>query len=92
MVVTYADRPAVRLRFDAADFRPFGAPRPHAMVAVRPVAALGPAEPVGDLFAAHEAAGIQLRVLTNLWTFFDAVVASSCDFSGIRLRNALPRP
>ena len=35
---------------------------------------------------------VQLRVLTNLWAFFDAVVASSCDFSGIRLRNALPRP
>jgi hypothetical protein len=79
-------------RFDAAEFRPFGEPRPHAMVADRPVTALGPAEPVGDLFEAHEAAGIQLRVLTDLWTFFDAVLASSCDFSGIRLRNAIPRP
>ena len=39
-------------RFDAADFRPFGEPRPHAMVAERPVSALGPAEPVGDLFRA----------------------------------------
>ena len=34
-------------RFDAADFHPFGGPRPHAMVAERPVTALGPAEPGG---------------------------------------------
>jgi len=38
-------------RFDAAPFRPFGSPRPHAMVATAPVSPLGPAEPVGDLLA-----------------------------------------
>jgi Family of unknown function (DUF6886) len=79
-------------RFGAADFRPFGEPYPHAMVADRPVTPLGPAEPVGDLLAIHETAGIPLRIVADLWTFFDAVVASSCRFSGIRLHNALPRP
>jgi uncharacterized protein DUF6886 len=78
-------------RLPAGPFRPFGAPQPHAMVAVEPVAPLGPAEPVGDLLAHHAAAGIQLRVLPNLWAFLDAVAASSVQFSGIRLRNAAPR-
>jgi Family of unknown function (DUF6886) len=31
-------------------------------------------------------------VLTNLWPFWDAVIESSLGFSGIRLRNAEPRP
>lgn len=78
-------------RFDAAPFRPFGEPYPHAMVAVQPVVPLGPAEPVGDLLARHADAGIQLRVLPNLWEFFGAVAASTLGFSGIRLRNAEPR-
>jgi len=66
-------------------------PAPHAMVAVEPVEPLGPAEPLGDLFAIHAAAGIQLRVLANLWEFWDAAVASSLEFSGIRMRHAIPR-
>ena len=78
-------------RFDAAPFRPFGQPYPHAMVATEPVVPLGPPEPVGDLLARHADAGIQLRVLPNLWEFFDAVAASTLGFSGIRLRNAVPR-
>jgi hypothetical protein len=78
-------------RFDAAPFRPFGEPYPHAMVAVEPVVPLGPPEPVGDLLARHADAGIQLRVLPNLWEFFGAVAASTLGFSGIRLRNAEPR-
>jgi hypothetical protein len=80
-------------RFDAADFRPFGEPaEPHAYVSGHPAAPLGPAERVGDLLALHERAGIQLRVLPNLWGFWDAVTGTSLGFSGIRLRNALPRP
>jgi Family of unknown function (DUF6886) len=78
-------------RLPAAPFRPIGAPRPHALVAVSEVVPLGPPEPAGDLLALHAAAGIQLRVLPNLWSFFDAVAASSLDFSGIRLRYAQPR-
>jgi len=80
-------------RFAADDFRPFDdADEPHAFVTERSVRPLGPAEPVGDLLALHEAAGIQLRVLPNLWAFWDAVVTSTLGFSGIRLRNAAPRP
>jgi hypothetical protein len=79
-------------RLPAGPFRPFGSPWPHAMVAVEPVAPLGPPGPVGDLLALHAAAGIQIRVLSNLWAFFDAVADSSLRFSGIRLRNAAPRP
>ncbi|RSM72771.1 hypothetical protein DMB66_04520 [Actinoplanes sp. ATCC 53533] len=85
---------AVRLyayRFDAAPFRPFGSPQPHAMVATAPVIPLGPAEPVGDLLALHEAAGIQFRLVANLWSVMDEIVASTLRFSGIRLRNAKPR-
>jgi hypothetical protein len=79
-------------RFAARAFRPFGEPAPHAYVATEPVEPLGPPEPVGDLLACHAGAGIQLRVLTNLWAFWDQVVASSLGWSGIRLRNAEPRP
>ena len=79
-------------RLPAGPFRPFGEPYPHAVVAVRTVVPLGPPEPVGDLVDLHAAAGIQLRLLGDLWPFWDEVVASSLRFSGIRLRNARPRP
>ncbi|MGC4879509.1 DUF6886 family protein [Micromonospora sp. DT43] len=79
-------------RLPADRFRPFGAPQSHALVAVEPVTPLGPPEPVGDLLRCHAEAGIQLRVLDNLWPFWDAVVKSTVGFSGIRLRNARPRP
>ena len=79
-------------RLPAARFRPLGEPHPHAHVATEPVEPLGPAEPVGDLIACHAAAGIQLRVLGNLWPFWDQVISGTAGFSGIRLRNASPRP
>lgn len=78
-------------RLPADRFRPVGEPA-HAWVSTEPVDPLGPAEPVGDLFDLHASAGIQLRVLDNLWPFWDAVIASTVGFSGIRLRNARPRP
>ena len=78
-------------RLPTAPFRPVDADDPHAFVATTPVDSLGPAERVGDLFALHDEAGIELRVLDNLWAFWDAVVGSSLGFSGIRLRNARPR-
>ncbi|MGW4461871.1 DUF6886 family protein [Micromonospora sp. NPDC004704] len=59
---------------------------------VEPVEPLGPAEPVGDLLRCHDEAGIQLRVLNNLWPYWEVVTASTVGFSGIRLRNARPRP
>jgi hypothetical protein len=78
-------------RLPSGIFTPLGEPQPHAVVAVRPVEPLGPPEPVGDLLACHAEAGIQLRVLDNLWAFWDEVIASTVAFSGIRLRNAQPR-
>jgi hypothetical protein len=61
-------------------------------VATTPVVPLSPPEPVGDLLDCHAEAGIQLRLLDNLWPFWDEVIASTAGFSGIRLRNARPRP
>ncbi len=78
-------------RLPAAPFRPIGEPVPHAVVATGTVRPLGPPEPVGDLLALHRDAGIQLRVLDNLWGFWGAATASSLGFSGIRLRNARRR-
>jgi hypothetical protein len=97
--IEYAWLPALRsttvyaYRLPAAAFRPFGdGASPHAQVAVEPVEPLGPPEPIGDLLACHAAAGIQLRLLENLWPYWDEVTASTVGFSGIRLRNARPRP
>jgi hypothetical protein len=97
--IEYAWLPALQTttlfayRLPAGQFRPFGdADAPHAQVASEPVEPLGPPEPVGDLLSCHAAAGIQLRVLDNLWPFWDGVMTSTVGFSGIRLRNAAPRP
>ncbi len=75
-------------RLPAAPFAPIGEPVPHAVAVTAPVVPLGPPEPVGDLFELHEEAGIQLRVLDNLWPFWKEVTASTMEFTGIRLRNA----
>ena len=48
------------------------------------------ATPLGDLVALHDDAGIELRVLQNLWPLWNKVVASTLEFSGMRLRNAQP--
>ena len=74
-------------RLPAGPFRVVGDDG-HALVAEVPVKPLGPAEPVSDLLDLHEEAGIQLRVLDNLWPFWNEVTASTMKFSGIRLRNA----
>ena len=47
--------------------------------------------PVGDLLARHVDAGIELRVVDNLWPLIDAIVGSGLEFSIIRKSNALPR-
>jgi hypothetical protein len=77
-------------RFAADTFVPIASPGadPHAMVSTEPVTPLAAPEPIGDLLDCHEAAGIQLRLLPSLWPFWEAVIASSVGFSGIRLRNA----
>jgi Family of unknown function (DUF6886) len=47
---------------------------------------------IGDLVGRHAAAGIPLRTVPNVWPLWDSVVASTLEFSGMRLRNALPHP
>jgi Family of unknown function (DUF6886) len=52
--------------------------------------AVEPAEMVelGDLVERHEHAGIELHTERKLLRLWDEVIASSLDYSGIRLRNA----
>src|SRR5581483_7823485 len=52
-----------------------------------------PVEPLelvdlGDLVERHESAAIELRTESNLLGLWDEVIASTLDYSGIRLRNA----
>ncbi len=54
-----------------------------------------PVEPLelvelGDLLARHAEAGIELRVVPSLAPLWSRVIASTLEFSGIRLRNAQP--
>jgi hypothetical protein len=55
--------------------------------AVAPVARVA----IDDAIRAHADAGIELRVMDQLWPLWDRIIASSLCFSGIRLRNARPR-
>lgn len=48
-------------------------------------------EPVGDLLERHVSAGIELRVVPDLWPLIDAIIESGLDFSIIRKANAKPR-
>lgn len=72
-------------RFDAADFRPFAG---YSFVCEHEVVPLGPPERVPDLLELHDAAGIELRVVGDLRPWWTQVIASTVEFSGIRLRNA----
>jgi hypothetical protein len=49
-------------------------------------------QPLVDLVACHARAEIELHVVSNLWPLWDDDVASTLEFSGMRLRNALPPP
>jgi Family of unknown function (DUF6886) len=40
-----------------------------------------------DLVARHAEAGIELRIVPELWPLWERVIASTLEFSGIRLRN-----
>jgi hypothetical protein len=48
-------------------------------------------EPVGDLLNALTDAGAELRIMPSLWPLYEAVIASTLDFSIIRWRNASSR-
>ena len=74
-------------RFAAGSFHPIGE-YAHAQVATVPVEPLGPPEPVGDLLAAHERAGIHVRLVPDLTAYVEVCAATTVSFSGIRLRNA----
>ncbi|HEY0636653.1 MAG TPA: hypothetical protein VGD67_03335 [Pseudonocardiaceae bacterium] len=84
-----------RYEFDPAPFTVLDAEAGYheAATTVRPIAV----RPMGDLLAAHAAAGVELRFLSTLWPLADAVVAAAerdgaLRFSLIRMRNARPRP
>jgi hypothetical protein len=46
---------------------------------------------LGDLLGLHSAAEIELRIVPDLLELWDSVIASTLEFSGIRLRNAVRR-
>jgi hypothetical protein len=60
-------------------------------IAREPVTPLG-VTIIDDLLAALLTHDVELRVMPSLWKLRDAVVASSLEFSIIRMRNAQPRP
>jgi hypothetical protein len=47
-------------------------------------------EPVGDLLARLVTADVELRLTPSLWPLYRAIIASTLDFSIIRMRNARP--
>ena len=47
---------------------------------------------VGDLLQRHAVAGIELRLVANLWALADLAVDDRWGFSLVRMRNAKPRP
>ncbi len=56
--------------------------------AVEPLELVDVADPLGALVERD----VELRVTPSLWKLRDAVVASTLQFSCIRMRNAQPRP
>lgn len=74
-----------RYSFDAAAFTSLDDNGMHvSRQTVRPLAV----EPVGDLLATLAGGGVELRVCQSLVPLGRAVIASSMDFSLIRMRNA----
>jgi len=43
-----------------------------------------------DLIGRHVDAGIELRIVPELWPLWERVIVSTLEFSGIRLRNLKP--
>lgn len=48
-------------------------------------------ETVGDLLLRHVQAGVELRLTPSLWPLYHAVIASTLQFSIIRMRHAAPQ-
>ena len=79
----------VGYRLPPATFEPYGRAAGY-WVSREPVEPLGTV-PLGDLLARHAEAGIELRVVPNLDALWQQVIATTLEFSGIRLRNLHPR-
>ncbi|MDX1932804.1 MAG: hypothetical protein SFU56_09385 [Capsulimonadales bacterium] len=81
-----------RYRMPTGEFEPDTAPGFYgaylSRTTVRPLSV----EPIPDLLAAHAAAGSELRITPSLWPLWDAVMQTTLHWSGVRLRNAAPRP
>jgi hypothetical protein len=77
---------AYRLPVDT--FEPYGRAAGYwvSRVAVEPLEVA----PLGDLLERHAEAGIELRIVPDLHALWQRVIASSLEFSGIRLRNLPP--
>jgi len=78
-----------RYEFDAAAFRRYDDAAGYLVAddVVRPLAV----RPFGDLLAAHAEAGIELRLVPDLWPLAELVPKSGLEFSMIRMRNAAGR-
>jgi hypothetical protein len=72
-------------RLPAVTFEPYGRAAGY-WVSREPVEPLECVE-LGDLLARHAAAGIELRLVPQLPPLWERVIASTLEFSGIRLRN-----
>jgi hypothetical protein len=75
-----------RYEFDATPFRRYHPAAGYQVSdrAVRPLAV----RTLGDLLAVHADAGIELRLVPNLWPLAELVQRSGLEFSMIRMRNA----
>jgi hypothetical protein len=72
-------------RLPEASFEEYGRAAGY-VVSREPVEPIGVDE-LGDLLAQHAAAGIELRIVPDLQRLWERVIASTLEFSGIRLRN-----
>ena len=75
--------------FDESGFEPF-AEIDGCWVARTAVTPTG-IRPLGDLVALHRAAGIELRMVDNLWPTIDDITSCGLPFSIIRARHGAPR-
>jgi hypothetical protein len=78
-----------RYDFDAEPFRPWSEANGQwiATCPVEPVEVT----PIGDLLALHADAGIELRLVPDLWPLHDLAVSDRWDFSIVRMHNARRR-
>jgi hypothetical protein len=72
-------------RLPGATFEPYGRAAGY-WVSREPVEPLEVQE-LDDLLGTHAAAGVELRIVPDLAVLWQRVIASTLEFSGIRLRN-----